>query len=74
MHRIHPVIFALNHGLLLLDGGMGTLLQARLLAKLEMRNPAGSVKDRVACAMLDEAEAGGRIKPGATIIEPEKNR
>ena len=45
-------------------------LQARLLAKLEMRNPAGSVKDRVACAMLDEAEAGGRIKPGATIIEP----
>ena len=45
-------------------------LRARILAKLEYFNPAGSVKDRVAKAMLDEAEADGRLKPGATIIEP----
>ena len=45
-------------------------LSARLLAKLEMRNPAGSVKDRVAKAMLDEAEAKGLLTPGAVIIEP----
>lgn len=45
-------------------------LEARLLAKLEYFNPAGSVKDRVAKAMLDEAEASGKLKPGSTIIEP----
>ena len=45
-------------------------LFARLLAKLEMRNPAGSVKDRVAKAMLDDAEEKGLLKPGAVIIEP----
>ncbi len=45
-------------------------LNARLLAKLEYFNPAGSVKDRVAKAMLDEAEASGKLKPGSTIIEP----
>lgn len=45
-------------------------LEARILAKLEYFNPAGSVKDRVAKAMLDEAEKSGKIKPGATIIEP----
>ena len=45
-------------------------LSARLLAKLEMRNPAGSVKDRVAKAMLDDAEEKGLLKPGAVIIEP----
>ena len=45
-------------------------LRARLLAKLEYFNPAGSVKDRVAKAMLDEAEAAGRLGPGAVIIEP----
>lgn len=45
-------------------------LKARILAKLEYFNPAGSVKDRVAKAMLDEAEASGRLKPGSTIIEP----
>ena len=43
---------------------------ARLLAKLESRNPAGSVKDRIAVAMIDEAERGGKLKPGATIVEP----
>ncbi len=45
-------------------------LEAKILAKLEYFNPAGSVKDRVAKAMLDEAEKSGKIKPGATIIEP----
>ena len=45
-------------------------LEARLLAKLEYFNPAGSVKDRVAKAMLDDAEARGALKPGAVIIEP----
>ena len=45
-------------------------LKARILAKLEYFNPAGSVKDRVAKAMLDEAEASGKLKPGSTIIEP----
>jgi cysteine synthase A len=45
-------------------------LSACLLAKLEMRNPAGSVKDRVAKAMLDDAEAKGLLTPGAVIIEP----
>lgn len=47
-----------------------TGVKARILAKLEYFNPAGSVKDRVAKAMLDEAEAGGKLKPGSTIIEP----
>lgn len=45
-------------------------LQARLLAKLECFNPAGSVKDRVARAMLEDAEARGALRPGAVIIEP----
>ncbi len=45
-------------------------LEARILAKLEYFNPAGSVKDRVAKAMLDEGEASGRLKAGSVIIEP----
>lgn len=45
-------------------------LKARLLAKLEYFNPAGSVKDRAAKAMLDDAEASGQLKPGSVIIEP----
>ena len=45
-------------------------LEARLLAKLEYLNPAGSVKDRVARAMIDDAEARGLLKPGSVIIEP----
>lgn len=45
-------------------------LKARLLAKLEYFNPAGSVKDRVAKVMLDEAEKAGELRPGAVIIEP----
>lgn len=45
-------------------------LKARILAKLEYFNPAGSVKDRIARAMIDDAERSGRLKPGAVIIEP----
>ncbi|HHU18142.1 MAG TPA: cysteine synthase A [Clostridiales bacterium] len=45
-------------------------LNARIIAKLEYFNPAGSVKDRIAMAMISEAEANGKIKAGATIIEP----
>ena len=45
-------------------------LQAKVFAKLEYLNPAGSAKDRVGKAMLDDAEATGKLKPGATIIEP----
>ena len=43
---------------------------ATILAKLEYLNPAGSVKDRIALAMIEDAEKKGVLKPGATIIEP----
>ena len=45
-------------------------LQARLIAKVEYFNPGGSVKDRIALAMIEDAEAKGLLKPGAVIIEP----
>ena len=45
-------------------------LKAKILAKLEYFNPAGSVKDRIAKAMIDDAEASGALKPGSVIIEP----
>ena len=45
-------------------------LQAKVLAKLEYFNPAGSVKDRIAKAMIDEAEQSGKLKPDSVIIEP----
>ena len=45
-------------------------LKAKLVAKLEYFNPAGSVKDRIAKAMLDDAEKAGKVKPASTIIEP----
>lgn len=45
-------------------------IQAQIIAKLEYFNPAGSVKDRVALSMIEDAEKNGALKPGATIIEP----
>ena len=45
-------------------------LKAKILAKLEYLNPAGSVKDRIAKAMIDAAEASGELKPDSVIIEP----
>ena len=54
-----PVRYVAAHG-----------LRARLLLKLEMKNPAGSVKDRVAMNIIAEAEASGRLQPGGTIVEP----
>ncbi len=45
-------------------------LKAKILAKLEYFNPAGSVKDRIAKAMIDDAEASGKLHPGSVIIEP----
>ncbi len=45
-------------------------LKAKLVAKLEYLNPAGSVKDRIAKAMIEDAEASGKLKPGAVIVEP----
>ena len=45
-------------------------LKAKVLGKLEYFNPAGSVKDRVALAMIEDAEAAGKLKPGSVIIEP----
>ena len=48
----------------------GGITNASILAKLEYLNPAGSVKDRIALAMIEDAEQKGLLKPGATIIEP----
>lgn len=45
-------------------------LNARILAKIESFNPGGSVKDRAALSMIEEAEAAGILKPGSVIIEP----
>ncbi|MBQ6381767.1 MAG: cysteine synthase A [Clostridia bacterium] len=58
-----PLVEAVN-----LEKALG--LEAKLLLKLEYFNPAGSVKDRIAKAMIEDAEQKGLLKPGATIIEP----
>ncbi|GHT35884.1 cysteine synthase [Planctomycetales bacterium] len=54
----------------LVNYGKKNNLQATILGKLEYFNPAGSVKDRITVAMIDDAEANGKLKPGATLIEP----
>ena len=58
----HTPLLELTH----IEAGLG----AKILAKLEYFNPAGSVKDRVAKAMLDDAEKSGKLKAGSVIIEP----
>ncbi len=73
MSKIYKKITDLIGGTPLLElenYGKENDLQATILAKLEYFNPAGSVKDRIAKAMIDEAEKRGEIKPGAVIIEP----
>ena len=60
----HTPLLELTH----IEKALG--LKARVLAKLEYRNPAGSVKDRIAKAMLDDAQASGKLKPDSVIIEP----
>lgn len=61
-----------NTPMLKLNGYMrkAGIRDVTILAKLEYLNPAGSVKDRIACAMIEDAEEKGLLKPGATIIEP----
>lgn len=49
---------------------VGSHLDANLYAKCEFLNPGGSVKDRIACQMIEDAEARGAIRPGDTLIEP----
>ncbi|MFH1880352.1 MAG: cysteine synthase A [Bacillota bacterium] len=69
LHTITDLIGATP--MLKLDGIMKTHgLRAEIIAKIEGKNPGGSVKDRIAKAMIDDAEARGVLKPGATIIEP----
>jgi cysteine synthase A len=48
---------------------LGAGLRGRLVGKLESRNPCGSVKDRIAVAMIEDAERSGRLRPGATLVE-----
>jgi len=50
-------------------GRFGSGLASRIVAKLDMRNPCGSVKDRLGAALIEDAEAGGRLKPGMTLVE-----
>src|SRR6201994_4559424 len=49
---------------------IGAGLRCQLVAKLEVFNPGGSIKDRVAVAMIDAAEREGKLRPGGTIVEP----
>ncbi|MBR7094916.1 MAG: cysteine synthase A [Clostridia bacterium] len=73
MARIYSSVEALigETPLLALDRLTGEVgLSARILAKLEGHNPAGSAKDRVALAMIEAAEAEGKLTPGGTVIEP----
>ena len=51
-------------------GRVGADAPATMLAKIEYFNPGGSVKDRIALRMVEQAESDGRIKPGGTIVEP----
>src|SRR5205814_5504577 len=71
MSREYPSVLELvgNTPIVRLDA-LGRGVQPRLLAKLEYLNPGGSVKDRIGLAMIEKAEAEGKLKPGGTIVEP----
>ncbi|GLW48146.1 cysteine synthase [Streptomyces sp. NBRC 14336] len=71
MTAIHPSVTALIGRTPLVDlRRYGAGLPVRLVAKLESANPGGSVKDRIALAMIEAAEATGRLRPGQRIVEP----
>jgi cysteine synthase A len=68
---IHPDVMAtVGATPLVALSRIGVGLPGRILAKLEMRNPCGSVKDRVGVALVNAAEKAGRIRPGMTLVEP----
>lgn len=69
MQIYHSIIAAIGHTPLIEISGLPDQ-QARLVVKPELFNPGGSVKDRTALAMIEDAEQRGLLKPGATIIEP----
>jgi cystathionine beta-synthase len=71
MARDYPSVLELvgNTPIVRLDS-IGRDVQPQLLAKLEYLNPGGSVKDRIGLAMIEKAEAEGKLKPGGTIVEP----
>jgi cystathionine beta-synthase len=71
MAREYPSVLELvgNTPIVRLDS-IGADVEPRLLAKLEYVNPGGSVKDRIGLAMIEKAEAEGKLKPGGTIVEP----
>ncbi|MEV5408150.1 cysteine synthase A [Thermopolyspora sp. NPDC052614] len=71
MPAIHPNVLSLiGHTPLVRLSRFGAGLPGRLVAKLESANPGGSVKDRIALAMIEAAEESGRLAPGAHIVEP----
>jgi cystathionine beta-synthase len=71
MARDYPTVLELvgNTPIVRLDS-LGRDVEPQLLAKLEYLNPGGSVKDRIGLAMIEKAEAEGKLKPGGTIVEP----
>src|SRR5436190_4848328 len=71
MARQYPSVLELvgNTPIVRLDR-IGRGVQPRILAKLEYLNPGGSVKDRIGLAMIEKAEAEGKLRPGGTIVEP----
>jgi cystathionine beta-synthase len=71
MARDYPTVLELvgNTPIVRLDS-LGRDVEPQLLAKLEYLNPGGSLKDRIGLAMIEKAEAEGKLKPGGTIVEP----
>src|SRR5437660_4236801 len=71
MARDYPTVLELvgNTPIVRLDS-VGRDIEPLILAKLEYLNPGGSVKDRIGLAMIEKAEAEGKLKPGGTIVEP----
>ena len=68
--RYRDIVEAIGHTPIVELGRLSPKPSVRILAKLEGNNPTGSVKDRIARAMLEDAIAGGRLRPGQTILEP----